>query len=206
MNNIFFNDKNCLDIPWIESPFFYKLLENSNYSDAEKQILTNYHEKGYLVIDLELKQEEIDAVVQDMYSAVEDKNTKYHADHFTYTDSKRVFEHWKKSDAIAHLTMHPKILNILEFLYCKEPFPFSTINFIKGSNQPLHSDIIHFHTVPALWMAGVWIALEDVGEFNGTLRIVPGSHKWNLYEYHNLRLPHPDDIIDGEAKNYRIYE
>ena len=81
-----------------------------------------------------------------------------------------------------------------------------TISFIKGSNQPLHSDIIHFHSVPALWMAGVWVALEDVDESNGTLRIVPGSHKWPLYEYHNLNLTHPDQLQNGEEINYRQYE
>jgi hypothetical protein len=55
-------------------------------------------------------------------------------------------------------------------------------------------------------MTGVWIAFEDVDETNGTLRIVPGSHKWPVYEYHNLNLPHPDDIENGEAVNYKIYE
>ena len=55
-------------------------------------------------------------------------------------------------------------------------------------------------------MVGVWIAFEDVVETNGTLRIVPGSHKWPVYEYHNLNLPHPDTIENGEAHNYKIYE
>jgi hypothetical protein len=141
-----------------------------------------------------------------MYAALEDEKTKYHADHFQYTESKRIFEHWRKSDAIAQLTMHPNIIDTLGYLYDEEPFPFSTINFIKGSNQPLHSDTIHFHTIPHLWMVGVWIAFEDVDKTNGSLRIVPGSHKWPVYEYHNLNLPHPDDVPDGEAVNYRVYE
>ena len=55
-------------------------------------------------------------------------------------------------------------------------------------------------------MVGVWTAFEDVDEKNGSLRIVPGSHKWPVYEYHNLNLPHPDSIEDGEAANYRVYE
>lgn len=206
MSSDFFINKHALDVPWIESPFFYKLLENDKLTEEEKKICIQYHEKGYLIIDLELTDEEINPIINDMYLALKDSTTKYHADHFTYSDSKRIFEHWKKSDSIAKLTIHPKVLKTLKLLYGKEPFPFSTINFIKGSNQPLHSDVIHFHSVPALWMAGVWIALEDVDETNGSLRIVPGSHKWPLYEYHNLNLPHPDQIKDGEEINYRQYE
>ena len=207
MSTNYFIDKHALDIPWIESPFFYDILErDTTLTQEQKDICVQYHEKGYLIIDLELTDEQITPVVTDMYTALEDQATKYHADHFTYSDSKRIFEHWRKSKSIAELTVHPKILDTLSFLYDKEPFPFSTINFIKGSNQPLHSDIIHFHTIPALWMVGVWVALEDVDETNGSLSIVPGSHKWPLYEYHNLNLPHPDEIENGEAVNYVKYE
>jgi len=202
----YFKNKHSLDIPWIESPFFYDLLENSDLTPNEKDMCVKYHEDGYLVIDLNLEEDTIKEVVDSMYEAVSDDNTTFHAEHYTYTESKRVFEHWKKSLPIAKLTTHPKILQTLQLLYDKQPFPFSTINFIKGSNQPLHSDVIHFHTVPALWMVGVWIAFEDVDETNGTLQLVPGSHKWPIYEYHNLNLPHPDDIKDGWIENYRVYE
>jgi hypothetical protein len=205
MNN-FKPTKRSLDIPWIESPFFYDLLNQSKLSEEQKANCAFYHENGYLIIDLQLDDSTIEKVVGDMYAALEDEKTKYHADHFQYTESKRIFEHWRKSDAIAQLTMHPNIIDTLGYLYDEEPFPFSTINFTKGSNQPLHSDTIHFHTVPHLWMVGVWIAFEDVDESNGSLRIVPGSHKWPVYEYHNLNLPHPDDTPDGEAVNYRVYE
>lgn len=202
----YFKNKHALDVPWIESPFFYDLLENSDLTPEEKDMCVKYHEDGYLIIDLDLEEKVIKEVVDDMYEAVSDDSTVFHAEHYTYTESKRVFEHWKKSLPIAELTTHPKILQTLQLLYDKQPFPFSTINFIKGSNQPLHSDVIHFHTVPALWMVGVWIAFEDVNETNGTLQVVPGSHKWPIYEYHNLNLPHPDDIKDGWVENYRVYE
>ena len=73
----------------------------------------------------------------------------------------------------------------------KNHISFSTINFFKGYvNQPLHSDIIHFHTIPQLWMVGVWIALEDVNEANGSLKIIPKSHKWGIYDYDSLNLSH----------------
>ena len=45
-------------------------------------------------------------------------------------------------------------------------------------------------------MVGVWVAFEDVDETNGSLSIVPGSHKWNLMEYEELNLPNPDDVAD----------
>lgn len=202
----YFTDKDALDIPWIESPFFYQLLENSNLSKNEKDLCIQYHENGYVIIDLDLSEDEISLIVKDMYHALEKQNTTYHADYYQYTESKRIFEQWKTSDNIANLTINPIILNTLKTLYGKDAIPFSTINFFKGSNQPLHSDVIHFHTVPSLWMAGVWIAFEDVDETNGSLTIVPGSHKWPIYEYHNLKLPHPDSIVDGTEINYRQYE
>ena len=71
---------------------------------------------------------------------------------------------WKKSASIKDLALNARIQDTLELLYGKKPFPFSTINFLKGSEQPMHSDSIHFHCVPNLWMAGVWVALEDVDD------------------------------------------
>lgn len=207
MNNTkYFLNENALDVPWVESPFFYPLLENKNLSVEQKQQCVSFHEQGYLVIDLELPENEIKEVVSDMYRALEDRSTVFHADHFTYTEAKRIFEYWKTSEAIAKLTVNRKLLEVLEMLYGREALPFSTINFIKGSNQPIHSDTVHFHTVPSLWMSGVWVALEDVSAENGSLTLIPGSHKWPVYEYHNLNLPHPDLIEDGEATNYRHYE
>lgn len=42
MKSKFYTDKNALDIPWVESPFFYDLLENSNdLSDEEKKCVKN---------------------------------------------------------------------------------------------------------------------------------------------------------------------
>ena len=141
-----------------------------------------------------------------MYKVLDDKDTVYHADYYQYTESPRIFEFWKQSIASAEMCMNKKIMDTLQLLYNREPYPFSTINFFKGSNQPLHSDVIHFHTNPPLWMAGVWVAFEDVDETNGSLKIVPGSHKWNLWEYDELNIPHPDEVEDGEKVNYREYE
>ena len=203
----FSEDKNALNIPWVESPFFYDLLENStDLTEEQKKICKQYHEEGYVIIDLNISDDIINNVIEDMYIAIENEKTVFHPDHVTYTPSKRIFEEWKNSKKIAELTINKNLIDTLKILYNKNPFPFSTINFIKGSNQPLHSDTLHFHTVPQLWMCGVWVALEDVDESNGTLQIVPGSHKWEIYDYESLNLLHPDNLENGEAENYRYYE
>ena len=58
----YFTDKDALDIPWVESPFFYELLKNSNLSKKEKEMCVNYHEKGYIIIDLDITDDEINNV------------------------------------------------------------------------------------------------------------------------------------------------
>jgi ectoine hydroxylase-related dioxygenase (phytanoyl-CoA dioxygenase family) len=202
----FKTDKNALTLPWTESPFFVDLLESSNLSEEERQMAIDFNKKGYLIIDLELTDDFVNDVVNDMYEAVKRDSVTLQAEFYTYSDSPRIFEEWRNSDNIKNLCLHPKLIKTLEFLYNKEAFPFSTINFIKGTNQPLHSDTIHFHTIPQLWMSGVWVALEDTTTKNGTLNVVPGSHKWSVYDYQSLGLPHPDEYEDGEKNNYRTYE
>lgn len=200
------HDKNFLSLPWVESPFFYDLLNNNEHTEQEKFLATQFHENGYVIIDLDLDDEFIEEIIKDMYNGVERENVKVQAEFYTYSKSPRIFEEWRVSENIKDLCLNQKLIKTLEFLYNKKTFPFSTINFIKGSNQPLHSDAIHFHTIPQLWMSGVWVALEDTNEENGTLNIVPGSHKWEIIDYDTLQLPHPDTIENGEMENYRIYE
>ena len=202
----FFTDKDALNVPWTESPFFYELLKNENLTTEQRAQAIQFHELGYVVLDLDIPNEFLDKVVSEMYSAIKRDTVTKQADFYTYSDSPRIFEEWRNSDSIRELCLNKKLIDTLEFLYNKEAFPFSTINFIKGSNQPLHSDGIHFHTIPQLWMSGVWIALEDTTLTNGTLNIVPGSHKWPVFDYDSLKLPHPDSIDDGEKENYRVYE
>ncbi len=201
-----FNTKNSTSLPWVESPFFYQILETLDLSDNQKKMAIKFHEDGYLILDLELSDDLIKSIVDDMEIALTRENKKLQAEFYTYSNSPRLFEEWRHSSHIKDLCLNEKITSTLEFLYDRETFPFSTINFFIGSNQPLHSDAVHFHSIPSLWMSGVWVALEDTNEENGTLSIVPGSHRWPIYDYETLNLPHPDEQENGEEKNYRIYE
>jgi hypothetical protein len=198
----YFTNPTALDIPWIESPFFNYLLEAGNYTEEEKTFIRDFNEKGYTVIDLELTDEYIDNLLQGVFSELEKlptQDTRYH-----YSESPRIFEGWKTNPYILELARHPKILSTLELLYGQKAIPFQTINFLHGSNQPLHQDSIHFYTQPERWMVGTWTALQDITEECGPLNIVPGSHKWPHYNFQNLNLPKPE--FGKQFDNYHEYE
>ena len=169
-----------------------------------------FNRDGYVVIDLDLQDSQINDIMDDVENILSTKNKTQQNNKWPGYQFKKinsiVFEGWKESRNIAELCMHPKIIKLLETLYGKKPFPFSTMNFTNPSNQPLHSDVIHAHTVPERMMVGVWVALEDTTVENGTLQVVPGSHLWDLYDYEKLGLPHPDEIDNGQEVNYRKYE
>jgi len=201
----YFKDKHAMTIPWIESPFFYKLLDNSNLSKTEKEQCIYYHENGYLVLDLELEDSLIEEINYDVSSILESKNFTDQKI-YEYTKHSRLFELWKKSEAVKKLATNETMMKMLKLLYDKEPFPFGTINFTNPTAQPLHSDIIHFNSHPAKWMVGTWVALEDCDASNGTLRIVPKSHRWEEFDYNDMKIPHPDTRNNGEQLSYKEYD
>ena len=51
-------------------------------------------------------------------------------------------------------------------------------NARSGQPQPLHADMAAVADDRGYWVANVVWMLDDFTEINGTLRVVPGSHKW----------------------------
>lgn len=99
---------------------------------------------------------------------------------------KRVFEAWKTNDAVRTIAHWPYILEVIKTLTGEAAYPFQTINFDKGTNQRLHQDGVHFQTFPRGKMIGVWVALEDMDEENGTLMVVPRSHHAGYFEWQGM--------------------
>lgn len=198
----FFVDKDRLNIPWTISPFFYKLLENSNLDEESYNLCKQFYEEGYIVLDLNLEDSFVDLLKEKVLKNLE--NIKTQEDGYHYSDSPRLFEAWKTIPEVAKLASNKKILEILSLLYNRTPYPFQTINFIKGSNQPLHSDFIHFGSIPFGWVAASWVALEDVDENNGTLAFCPKSHFEPFVDFVSLNLDVPK--YGEQFEKYSIYE
>ena len=198
-------NKDSTSMPWTESPFFFSIIKNLTLPEDLKKLACDYNSDGYVIIDLDLEESFLNNITKDTERILKSKDF-VGQEKYEYTDHRRLFQAWKDSENIRELTKHPKILKTLKFLYNRDPFAFSTINFSNPTGQPLHSDTIHFNSYPKKWMTGVWVAFEDCNETNGTLRVVKGSHKWKEFDYNDLKITHPDLRENGEQKSYRDYD
>ena len=176
--------------------------------DIPNELLLNVEEvieKGYTVIDLSTFNNLFDNINTEIELLINSESYKKNPDYYHYNDSPRVIEAWKDIDSISKIANEEKIINILQMLYQKRPLPFSTINFVKSTEQPLHSDYIHFSSIPERYLAGLWIALEDINLDAGPLQVVPKSHNMPIVTLKDLGVSIPKNLVDLK-KNNTVYE
>ena len=202
----FLIDKNSISIPWFESIFADKILNNEkNISRDLKKKAKFFIDNGYLIIKNVINDKFVSSLVADFNKIINSNEYKKNPKYFHYNSSPRIVEGWKQSNYIKKLCFQNEVVSFLNFVYGRKPVPISTINFLKGTEQPLHSDYIHFGSTPELYLAGAWYALEDVDENNGPLTICPKSNKLSTVDFTDLNLKIPKSTNELKA-NYTIYE
>lgn len=159
-------------VPLYLSPNYEKLA--SDYDQAEMALLREFATKGYVVFDPEF--DDFNALADRVVRDLDGK----------YNERQRVQDAWRQSDAVKAIATHPRILKVLELLYGRKAFPFQTLNFNVGTQQKTHSDTVHFDSLPRGFMAGVWVALEDIDADNGPLQYYPGSHRLHHFDLGEL--------------------
>ena len=195
---------NVVNEPWFESPFFYQILKSKKEKYFKKYAI-DMHEKGYCVLDLNLSNIFINNINQDIEQSLNTGEFKTNPKIYHYNKYPRIVEAWKFSKNVAKLANNVILKKFLKYLYDSKPLPFSTINFIGGTEQPFHSDYIHFGSIPHKYLVGAWVALEDTHKQNGPLTVIPGSHKLSLIDYQDIKREKASNIKELE-KNYRVYE
>lgn len=193
-----------LNWPWVESPFFNDLIDNMGLTEEEKEIAIKFNKDGYIVLDLGLSDDEITEFKNEIDKLNNREDTITQAGEYHYSKGKRIFEGWRDSKMLQSLSLNEKVFNVLRMLYKREPYPFQTITFNYGSNQPLHSDLIHFDSLPHRWLTAVWVALEDMTENNGSLLYVPKSHKLPIFDFYDLKIEVPE--FGKQFESYAEYE
>jgi ectoine hydroxylase-related dioxygenase (phytanoyl-CoA dioxygenase family) len=176
--------------PWIESDGLGSHLERIGADAETTRFAAALSERGYAIIDL-----------GDDGRALCDQAVAQTEPHFA--DGKtRVQDAWRRDPAVRALARLPKISALLSAVYGRKAFPFQTLNFQRGSQQGVHADTIHFHSEPAGFMCGVWIALEDIEPGCGPLTYYPGSHKLPVMTMRGAGVNRPDPEPDDYVRHY----
>ena len=167
-------------VPLVESMLFGVSLDQMGLTNSERDIAVQLNEKGFAVFDfpdedLDARIERIKAELTPQYDFEYWRSAGWAAN-----DGLRVQDAWRTQDDVRAIAANPAVLDLLSKLYGRRAFPFQTLNFPVGTQQHVHSDSIHFSSVPERFMCGVWLALEDIHEDAGPLVYYPGSHKWPI--------------------------
>ncbi len=190
--------------PFVNSDFYENLKKKygiNNFTKYSDQLSAD----GYCIIDLDVDSDLIDRANIDIDKAIKKNIFKKNSNAYHYNESPRIVEGWKFSKAIKELAVNSKLISLLDYCYQSKPIPFSTINFVKGTEQPLHSDEFHFGSLPHGYLTGVWIALENIHKDSGPLSIVKKSHKLPLFSFEKIGLSIPKSEKEFK-QSYTIYE
>ena len=166
-------------VPNIESPFFDALFESTDA--ATLKVARDLHVDGFAVIDF--PEPEFEQLAQDVRADLDPTfdwvfwREQGHAQGI----SLRAQDAWRTNEAVKRIACNTVLIDLLTRLYGKPAWPFQTLNFPVGTQQHIHTDSVHFSSVPERFMCGVWVALEDTDADNGPLVYYPGSHRWPVY-------------------------
>lgn len=177
------------NLPWTESPFFEKELEESELSAEDKAFVKFFADNGYVVFDSQLD----DSILESVKEGLAPRFAKMPQQDIRIQDA------WKFHEGVRQIAVSETVLNKLRLLYGREPLPFQTLNFPVGTEQATHSDMVHFNSIPQRFMCGVWTALEDITIDQGPLHYYPGSHKMPFYDMIDLGVKASDNIETKKA-------
>lgn len=169
-------------IPLVESPIFRQELPRMGLSEAEMEIATALNRDGFAVFDFP------DPVIDDRIERIRKSlSVELGVNDADPEASKlsgpgRIQDAWQTNDDVRAIASNAIVLDLLSRLYGRKAFPFQTLNFPVGTQQHLHTDAVHFSTIPPKFMCGVWLALEDIQADAGPLHYVRGSHKWPMID------------------------
>ncbi len=145
--------------------------------------LRHFLREGYIVLDGFIPPEHCEKVNQDLEALVASGVFQYG---FKGQRIEKLFEH---SESARNLWAHAEILKVLSAIFDDQAVPCQTLNFIHGSQQAAHQDVIHLTPFPQGFMCGVWVALEDIHPDSGPLFVYPGSHRLPRLYTHTVGAP-----------------
>jgi hypothetical protein len=162
--------------PWFDRPDAHAVIgqwrSEGRIDEACAGLLTQFVDKGYVVLNGLISSDEIVRVNTDIDRAVSAGLQGY-----SYGSSQRIEKLHELYPAVRELWLNRLIFQFLDLLFQVRARPCQSLTYVFGSQQDAHQDTIHLTPFPAGYMCGVWVALEDVHQGSGELEVYPGSHR-----------------------------
>lgn len=188
-------------VPDVESPLFEEIFAQKNPFPQTLEIARNLRQNGYAVIDF--PEPDFNEIAAKIIKTL-DRQYDWDGWRSGKVASLRVQDAWDKVSEVKRIACNPTVLRLLSDLYGRRAFPFQTLNFPVGTQQHFHSDSVHFSSCPERFMAGVWVALEDIDSENGPLIYYPGSHSLPIYTNEHIAA-NPDTQGPDPYNHYPQY-
>jgi ectoine hydroxylase-related dioxygenase (phytanoyl-CoA dioxygenase family) len=163
-------------LPWFDRPdaeaHIEALLDRKEITEREAGCLRQFVRDGYLVVEDLID----DALIKQVNREIDDAIAKCHQG-YKQGSSARMEHLHKEYPNIRKLWLDRRHLRFADLIFNTPARPCQTLVFVCGSQQDVHSDVIHLTPFPAGYMCGIWIALQDVVADSGELVVYPGSHR-----------------------------
>lgn len=185
------------NVPPVESPFFEQIFTQDKFSEETLRIGKSLYEDGYAIFDF--NEPDFDNLIDNLHRELYDH---YNWEKINNGFNERIQDAWRMSNAVQKFASNKVIMELLKNLYGRKPIPFQTMNFPNGTEQAIHADSVHFHSIPERYMCAVWVAFEDITMDSGPLFYLPKSHKLPIYKNEQIG-KFPD--VDNPYKNYDCY-
>ncbi len=189
------------DLPWLDQSDPEEMIKVhpafQSFSENIQQQLLQWNECGYMILPEFFSQRQMDKVDASLKTGLTKKENKKYS-------TNRLINLFKKNEEINTVFRDPRLLQIVSFILGRKALPYQTINFLKSASQAAHSDSVHLTTEPAGYLAGVWVALEDVQAGTGEFFCYPGSHK--LPYIYNEHFDHKNNFWNIDKDIHEKYE
>ena len=180
-------------VAWIQRPdaedHIPDVLARHGLEGEYEDHFRHFLREGFMILDDFIPKAWCDQINTDLDSLIAQGVLQYRH------HGQRVEHLFQHSQATRNVWAHNQILKILSAIYDDVAMPCQTLNFIHGSQQDVHQDLVHLTPFPAGLMNGVWVALEDVHPDAGPLVVYPGSHR--LPRLYTRAVP-VDKVLDGD--------
>ena len=175
----------------------------------DKQLAGQFDDNGYIIVEDLFSKDEVDELGRRIEEICEGERDFPEAEMEwepgTTTRTRSMQSIRKLHNGVFHdelfrsIAGHPRVLDVVEQLIGPDIKLFGDQLFVKppgGIEKTYHQDSPYFQIDP-MALVSSWVAVDDVTEENGCVRVIAGSHKLGPQ-------PHSDVWMVGKRKDMKI--